>query len=139
MCLPSNCRFHIKLIGKIKDWRQKLEAICLNHQHVDCLYTLSNYNSVAKLLSRVDNFLIMCRGLFVSTTKTGGGQHAKHREKGSLEEKVQENLLSSFEKSKLTRTGGLVIANRTEQVKKTKFGGELIKFLNCFPDGHGKY
>ena len=35
-----NCRYHIFLIGDIKDLLQTLDAFCFNYQHVDCLYTL---------------------------------------------------------------------------------------------------
>ena len=34
---------------------------------------------------------------------------------------------------------GSVFADRTEQVKKTKFELELIKIVDCFLDGHGIY
>ena len=68
MCFLANCRYHVNLIGNIKELLQKLDAFCFNYQHVDCLYTLFKYASVAKLLSRVDNSLIKCRGQFFSTT-----------------------------------------------------------------------
>ena len=47
--------------------------------------------------------------------------------------------MSSFRKTKSTQTSGSVSADRIEQVKKTKFEFELIKIVDCFPDGHGKY
>ena len=70
MCFLTHCRYHIILIGNIKVFLQKLDAFCFNYQHVDCLYTLSSTASVAKLLSRVDNSLIICRGQLISTSKT---------------------------------------------------------------------
>ena len=70
ICFLPNCRYHIILIGSIKDLLQKPDALCFNYQQVNCLYTLSSTASVAKLLSRVDNSLIICRGQFISTSKT---------------------------------------------------------------------
>ena len=40
MCFLPNCRYHIILIGNIKELLQKLDAFCFNYQHVDCLYTI---------------------------------------------------------------------------------------------------
>ena len=41
--------------------------------------------------------------------------------------------------TKSTQTSASVFADRIEQVKKTEFELELIKIVNCFLDGHGKY
>ena len=35
------------------------------------------------------------------------------------------------------QTSGSVFANRFEQIQKTKFELELIKIVDCFPDGRG--
>ena len=32
-----------------------------------------------------------------------------------------------------------MFAERIEKVKKTKFEFELIKIVDCFPDGHGNF
>ena len=41
--------------------------------------------------------------------------------------------------TKSTQTSGSVFADRIEQVKKFNFELELIKFVDCFLDGHGNY
>ena len=46
-------------------------------------------------------------------------------------------MLSSFQKTIWTQTSGSVLADRIEQVRKTKFELELIKIVDCFLDGHG--
>ena len=56
-----------------------------------------------------------------------------------LRKKYKKHLLSSFQKTKSTQTGGSVIAERIEKVKKTKFELELIKIVDCFLDGYGNY
>ena len=38
--------------------------------------------------------------------------------------------------TKSTQTSGSVFADRNERVKKTKLDLELVKNVNCFPDGH---
>ena len=50
MCFVSNCRYHIILLGNIKELLQKLDAFCFNYQHVDCLYTLFKYRFVGKFV-----------------------------------------------------------------------------------------
>ena len=70
MCFPRNCIYNIILIGNIKELLQILDAFCFNYQHVDCLYTLFMNHFIGKLLSRVDESLIFCKGQFVSTSKT---------------------------------------------------------------------
>ena len=49
MCFLPNCRYHIILIGNIKELLQKLDAFCFNYQHVDCLYTLFKYRFSDKI------------------------------------------------------------------------------------------
>ena len=60
-------------------------------------------------------------------------------EKKLLRRKYKKHLLSSFQKTKSTQTSGSVFADKTEQVRKTKFELELIKIVDCFLDGHGIY
>ena len=50
MCFLPNCRYHIILIGNIKELLQKLDAFYFNYQHVDCLYTLFKYRFNGKIV-----------------------------------------------------------------------------------------
>ena len=54
-------------------------------------------------------------------------------------QKNKKHLFSSFQKTKSTQTNGSVFADRNEQGKKTKVELELIKLVDCFPDGNGNY
>ena len=56
-----------------------------------------------------------------------------------LRKKYKKHLFSSFQKTKSTQTGGSVFAERIEKVKKAKFELDLIKIVDCFLDGYGKY
>ena len=47
--------------------------------------------------------------------------------------------MSALQKDKSTQTSGSVFAERIEKVKKTNFELKLIKFVDCFLDGHGNY
>ena len=99
----------------------------------------SSTASMAKLLSRVDSSSIICRGQFISTSKTGVERKPSIAKKRLLRKKYKKHFLSSFQKTKSTQTSGSVFADRIEQVKKTKLELELIKIVDCFLDGHGKY
>ena len=50
MCFLPNCRYHIFLIGNIKDLLQKLGSFHFNYQHVDCLYTIFRYRFNGKIV-----------------------------------------------------------------------------------------
>ena len=48
--LLPKCRYHITLIGNIKELLQKLDAFCSNYQYVYCLYTPFNYRFSSKIV-----------------------------------------------------------------------------------------
>ena len=50
MCFLLNWRYHIILLGDIKDLLQKLCAFCFNYQLVDCLYTVFKNRFSAKFV-----------------------------------------------------------------------------------------
>ena len=140
MCFRPNCRYHIILIGNIKELLQKLDAFCFNYQHVYCLYTLFKYRVSGKNV-------LKCGRLFDNLQRA---VHFNQQNKGVVRmpsiaknrfsrKKYKKHLLSSFQKTKSTQTSGSVSAERIEQVKKTKFEIELIKIVDCFLDGHGNY
>ena len=56
MCFLPNCRYHIILIGNIKDFLQKLDAFCFNYQNKDCLYTLFKYRFSGKIVVKSGQF-----------------------------------------------------------------------------------
>ena len=56
-----------------------------------------------------------------------------------LRKKFKKHSFRSFQKTKTTQTTGSVFGERIEKVKKTKFELELIKNVECFLEGHGKY
>ena len=112
-----NRRDHILLIGNIKELLQNLDAFCLHYQH-NCTHCWSTA-SVAKLLSRVDNSLIMRRRQFNSATRTEDWTDCQHREKEM--KKYKKHLFSSFQNIKPTQTSRSVLADRIEQVEKIYF------------------
>ena len=50
MCFIPNCRYHIILLGDIKELLQKLVAFWLNYQHVGCLFTLLKFQISGKIV-----------------------------------------------------------------------------------------
>ena len=73
-------------------YRKWMHSISDTNTWTVCIH-FSNAASVAKLLSGVDNSLIICRGQFISTSKTEEWTDAHHREKETLEEKVQKTFV----------------------------------------------
>ena len=140
MCFLPNCRYHTILKGNIKELLQKLDAFCFNYQHVDCLFTLFKYRfrgkNVLKSGQLSDN---LRRAVNFNHQNREVERMPSIAEKRFLRKKCKKHLLSSFRKTNSTQISGSIFADRIEQVKKTKFEIELIKFVNCFLDGHGNY
>ena len=140
MCFVPNCRYHIILIGNIKELLQKLDAFCFNYQHVDCLYTLFKYRFNGKIVIKSGQlFVYLQRAVHFNQQKRGVERMSSIAKKRLLRKKYKKHFLSFFQKTKSTQTSGSVFADRIEHVKKTKNELELIKIVDCFLDGHGNY
>ena len=130
MCFPANCRYHIILIGNIKDLLQKMDAFSFNYQHVDCLYTLFKQRFSDKIVLKSGQlFDKLRRAVHFNQQNRGVDRTPSIVKKRLLRKKFKKHLLSSFQKTKSTQTSGSVLADRIEQVKKTKFEKELIKIV----------
>ena len=147
-CFVPNCRYHIILIGIIKELLQKLDAFCFNYQHVYCLCTLFKYhfsvqNVVFKTFENVvksgQTFDNLHWALEFNHQKRGVDRVPSIAKKETLEEKHKKLLLSCYQRTKSTQTSGSVFAGRIVQVKKTKFEIQLIRNVESVLDGHGKY
>ena len=140
MCFLPDCRYQFFLIGNIKELLQKLHAFCFNYQSVDCLYTLFKNRFSDKIVLKCGQiFDNLQRAVNFNQQRRGVDRMPSIANKRLLRKKYKKHLLSSFQKSKSTRTIGSVFSDRIEQVKKNKFDLQLIKILDCFPDGHGIY
>ena len=140
MCFLLYCRYHISLIGNIRDLLQKLDAFCFNYQHVDCLYTLFEYRFSGEIFVKCGQlFDNLQRAVHFNQRNRGKDRMPSIAKKRLFVKKYKKHLLSSFQKTKSTPTSGSVFADRIEQVKTTKFELELIKIVDCFLDGHGNY
>ena len=139
MCFLPNCRYHIDLIGNIKELLQKLDAFCFNYQHVDCLYTLLN-RLIAKIaIKSGEVFENLQRTVHFNQQNGGVERMPSIAKKKLLRKKYKKHLLSSIQKTKSTQISGSVFADRIEKLKKTNFELKMIKSVDCFLDGHGKY
>ena len=140
MCFLPNCRYHINLLGNIKELLQKLDAFCSNYQHVDCLHTLFKYRFSDKIVLKSEQvFDNLKRAVHFNQQNTGVDRMPSIAKKRLLRKKFKKHLLSSFQKTKSTQTSGSVFADIIERVKKTKFELELIKIVDCFLDVQGNY
>ena len=107
---------------------------------MDCLYTLFKFRfsgkNVVKGGQLFDN---VQRAVHFNQQNRGLDRMPSIAKKRLLRKKFRKHFLSSFQKTKSRQTSGSVFADRIKQVKKTKFELELIKIVDCFLDGHGKY
>ena len=135
-----NCRYHIILIGNLKELLQKLDAFCFNYQDVDCLYTLFKYRVSGKIVLKSGQLLDnLKKAVHFNQQNRGVDRMPSIAKKKLLRKNYMKHLLSSFRKTKSTQTSISVFADRIQQVKKTKFELELIKIVDCFLDGYGNY
>ena len=139
-CFSPACKCHFILLGNVEELLKKLDTFCFTYQQVDCLYTKFKYRfsgkSIAKSGQVFDN---VQRAVDFNHRNKGVDRMPGFAKKGLLRKKFKKHLFSSFQKTETTQTSGSVFAERMEKVKKTKFGSELIKFVDCFLDGHGDY
>ena len=136
MCFLPNCRYHIIMIGNIKELLQNLDAFCFYYQHVECLCTLFKYRFSGKTFVKSGQpFENAQRVVHLNHQHRGVERMPSLAKKRLLRKKYKKNLLSSFQKTKPTPTSGSVFVDRTEEVKKSKLELELIKILDCFLDG----
>ena len=140
MCFLPKCRYHILLIGNIKELLQKLDAFYFNYQHVDCLYTHLKYCFSDKIVFKSGQlFDNLQKAVHFNKQNRGVDRIPSIAIKIFLMKKFKNHSLSSFQKTKTTKTSGSVFEERIEKVKKTKFELELIKIVICVLDGHGNY
>ena len=103
-----------------------------------CIH-FSSIDSRAKLLTRVESHLPMCRDMSYQPPKQRSGENAKYSEKGTFEEKLRKTIVELLPKTKSMQTSGSVFADRNEQNERTKFELKLIKFVDSFLDIHGNF
>ena len=140
MCFLPNWRYYIILIGNIKELLQKLVAFCFNYQHVDCLYKHFKHRfSEKNVVEKGQFFDKLQRAVPFNQQNRGVDRMPTIAKKRLLRKKYEKHLLSSFQNTKSTQTSGSVFADRIEYVERTKFELQLIKIVDCFLDGHGKY
>ena len=131
MCFLPNCRYHIILIGNIKDLLQNLDLFCFNYQHLDCPFTIFQYHSTGKtVVNSGQLFDNLQRAVHFNQQNRGVERMPSVAKKRLLRKKYKKHLLSCFQKTKLTQTSASVLVDRIKQVKKTKFELELIKIVD---------
>ena len=133
--LPAS-KYHNILLGEIEELLHKLDTFCFTYQHVDCLYTLFKYRFSGKIIAKSGNVYDTVQRE-ISFNK--GNKMPSIAKKRLLRKKFKQHFRSALQKNKSTQISGSVFAERIEKVKKTKYELELMKFVDCFLDGHGFY
>ena len=107
---------------------------------MDCLYTLFKHQFSGSIIAKSGLvFDSVQRAVDFNHRNKGKDTMPSIAKKRLLRRKFTEHLFSSLQKMKSTQTSGSVFAERIEKVKKAKFDMELIKIVDRFLDGHGKY
>ena len=107
---------------------------------MDRLYTRFKYHFNGKIVTKSGQFFDnLHRAVHFNQQNRGVDRMLSIAKKRLLRIKYKKHLLSSFQKTIPTQTSGSVLADRIEQVKKTKFELERIKIEDCFLDGHANY
>ena len=97
MCFLPICRYHIILIGSIKELLQKVDAFCFNYQHVDCLYKLFEYRFSDKIVIKSGQiFDKLQRAVHLNQQNRGVDKMPSIAKKRLLRKKYKRHLLSSF-------------------------------------------
>ena len=139
-CFLPVCKYHIVPLANVQELLKKLGTFCFTYQHVDCLYTLFKYRFSGKVIAKSGQvFDNVQRAVEFNHRNNGVDRMPSFAKKRLLRKKYKKNLFSSLQKTKSTQTSGSVFAERIEKVKKTKLELDLIKIVDCFLDGHGKY
>ena len=91
-------------------------------------------------MQAVDRRLITCNEQLTLITETKELTECRALpKKRLLRKKYKKRSFSSFQNTKTTQASGSVYAERIEKGKKTKFEIELIKFVDCFLEGHDSF
>ena len=139
-CFLRACKCHIILLKNVEELLKKLDTFCFTYQHVDCLYTLFKYRFSGKVIAKSGQvFDNVQRAVDFNQRNKGVDRMPSIAKKRLLRKNYKKHLFSSFQKTKSTQTVGSFFAERNEKVKKTKFELDLIKIVDCFLDGYGKY
>ena len=111
-CFLPKCRYHIILMGNIKELLQKLDAFCFNYQHVDCVYTLFQHHFSGKIVVKSGQlFDHLQRAVYFNHQNRGVDRMPSIAKKRLSRKNYKKNLLSSFQKTKSTQTSGSVLAD----------------------------
>ena len=139
-CFVSNYKYKNILLGNVGELLKKLDTFCFTYQHVDCLYTIFKYRFSGKVIAESGQVFDNAQPTVDFNHRNKGVDRLPSiAKKRLLRKKFKKHLFSSFQKTKLTPTSGLVFAERIEKVKKTKFEMDLIKIVDCVLDGYGNY
>ena len=107
---------------------------------MDCLYKLFKYRFSGKFFAKSGQvFDIMQQALDFNQGNKGFDRMPRNAKKNLLGEKLQKAFIQLLQKNKNNQNTGSVFAEGIEKVKRTEFELELMKFVDCFPDGHGNF
>ena len=105
ICFLPSYSYHDILIGTIKELLKKLDAICFNYQHADCVYTIFNcLFSFEIVVKREELFKSVQGAVHFNHQRRGVDKMTSSAKKRLSRKKYQKQLLRPFHKTELTQT-----------------------------------
>ena len=101
MWFLPNCRYHIFIIGNIKELPQKLNAFCFNYQHVDCLYTRFKYHFSDKIVVKSGHFFDILQRAVHFNQQNRGVDRTPSIARKTIEEKEQKTFIELLPKDQI--------------------------------------
>ena len=96
-CFLPACKYQIVLLGNVQELLKKLDTVCFNYQHVDCLYTLFKYRFSGKIITKSGQvFDNGQRAVDFNHRNKGVDRIASIAKKRLLRKKYKKLLFSSF-------------------------------------------
>ena len=102
-CFLLACKYHIVLLGKVQELLKNLDTFCFAYQHVDCLYTLSNYRLSGKVIAKSGQVFANVQRAVDFNHRNKGVDRMPSIAKKTLEEKVQKTSVQLLSKDKKQR------------------------------------
>ena len=107
---------------------------------MDCLYTLFNYRFSGKIIAKSGQVFDNVQRAIDFNHRNKGVDRMPSFAKKSLLRKSTKNICSApFKRQNQRRPVVQCLQKELKKLKKTKFEFELIKFVDCFLDGHGNF
>ena len=118
-CFLPACKYHIVLLGNVQELLKKLDSICLNYQHVECLYTLFKYRLCGKVIAKSGQvFDNVQRAVDYNHRNKGVDRMPSIAKKRLLRKRTKNNCSALFKRQKQRRPVVKCLQKELKQLKR---------------------